>query len=35
MDYGAAHAAKYGHERYGKTYEGVYEDWQPGQKYIL
>ena len=27
--------AKYGHERYGKTYEGVYEDWQPGQKYIL
>ena len=35
VDYGAAHAAKYGHERYGKTYEGVYEDWQPGQKYIL
>ena len=34
MDYGVAHA-KYGHERYGKTYEGVYEDWQPGQKYIL
>ena len=20
--------AKYGHERYGKTYEGVYKDWQ-------
>ena len=35
MDYGAAHAAKYGHERYGKTYEGVYEDWQPGQKVHL
>ena len=35
VDYGAAHAAKYGHERYGKTYEGVYKDWQPGQKYIL
>ena len=26
--------AKYGHERYGKTYEGVYKDWKPGQKYI-
>lgn len=35
MDYGAAHAAKYGHERYGKTYEGVYKDWQPGQKVHL
>ena len=35
VDYGAAHAAKYGHERYGKTYEGVYEDWQPGQKVHL
>ena len=34
VDYGAAHAAKYGHERYGKTYEGVYKDWKPGQKYI-
>lgn len=34
VDYGAAHAAKYGHERYGKTYEGVYKDWQPGKKYI-
>ena len=33
VDYGA-HAAKYGHERYGKTYEGVYKDWKPGQKYI-
>ncbi|WP_458334914.1 YSIRK-targeted triacylglycerol lipase, partial [Staphylococcus haemolyticus] len=35
VDYGAAHAAKYGHERYGKTYEGVYKDWQPGQKVHL
>ena len=34
VDYGRTRA-KYGHERYGKTYEGVYEDWQPGQKYIL
>lgn len=35
MDYGAAHAEKYGHDRYGKTYEGVYKDWQPGQKVHL
>ncbi|WP_251942725.1 YSIRK-type signal peptide-containing protein [Staphylococcus sp. Marseille-Q5304] len=35
VDYGAAHAAKYGHDRYGKTYEGVYKDWQPGQKVHL
>ena len=33
--YGAAHAERYGHERYGKTYEGVYKDWQPGQKVHL
>lgn len=32
VDYGAAHAAKYGHSRYGKTYEGVYKDWKPGKK---
>ncbi|EGQ0372854.1 YSIRK-type signal peptide-containing protein [Staphylococcus pseudintermedius] len=35
VDYGAAHAAKYGHSRYGKTYEGVYKDWKPGQKVHL
>ncbi|CAL29299.1 YSIRK-targeted triacylglycerol lipase [Staphylococcus carnosus] len=35
VDYGAAHAEKYGHERYGKTYEGVYPEWQPGQKVHL
>ncbi|MGV3244809.1 YSIRK-targeted triacylglycerol lipase [Staphylococcus sp. 11261D007BR] len=35
VDYGAAHAAKYGHDRYGKTYEGVYKDWQPSQKVHL
>lgn len=35
VDYGAAHAERYGHERYGKTYEGVYQDWQPGQKVHL
>lgn len=35
VDYGAAHAEKYGHERYGKTYEGVYKDWEPGKKVHL
>ncbi len=35
VDYGAAHAAKYGHERYGRTYEGIMRDWQPGKKIHL
>lgn len=35
VDYGAAHAAKYGHERYGRTYAGAYKDWKPGQKIHL
>ncbi|MFW3591361.1 YSIRK-targeted triacylglycerol lipase [Staphylococcus caprae] len=35
VDYGAAHAARYGHKRYGRTYEGVYKDWKPGQKVHL
>ena len=35
VDYGAAHAGKYGHDRYGKTYEGVYKDWEPGKKVHL
>ncbi|WP_436950967.1 YSIRK-targeted triacylglycerol lipase [Staphylococcus shinii] len=35
VDYGAAHAAKYGHKRYGKTYEGIMPDWEPGQKVHL
>ncbi|MFT2204269.1 YSIRK-targeted triacylglycerol lipase [Staphylococcus chromogenes] len=30
VDYGAAHSEKFGHERYGKTYEGVLKDWKPG-----
>ncbi|WP_274704574.1 YSIRK-targeted triacylglycerol lipase [Staphylococcus ratti] len=29
VDYGAAHAKKYGHKRYGATYEGVYPEWSP------
>ena len=35
VDYGAAHAEKYGHARYGRTYEGVFKEWQPGQKVHL
>lgn len=27
VDYGAVHAAKYGHERYGPTYPGLLPDW--------
>ena len=27
VDYGAAHAAKYGHERYGRTFPGLLPDW--------
>ncbi|NFO04827.1 lipase [Clostridium botulinum] len=26
VDYGEAHAKKYGHERYGRTFEGIYKD---------
>lgn len=35
VDYGAAHATKYGHERYGRTYEGILPNWHPGQKIHL
>ena len=31
VDYGAAHAAKYGHHRYGRTYKGIMRDWEPGK----
>ena len=31
----AAHAAKYGHHRYGRTYKGIMRDWEPGKKFIL
>jgi len=27
VDYGAAHSEKYGHERYGRTYEPLFEGW--------
>nr|WP_241523184.1 YSIRK-type signal peptide-containing protein [Staphylococcus delphini] len=35
VDYGAAHATKYGHERYGRTYEGILPNWHPGQRIHL
>ncbi|EXI91400.1 MAG: Lipase precursor [Candidatus Accumulibacter sp. BA-94] len=27
VDYGQAHAAMYGHKRYGRTFTGLYPDW--------
>ncbi len=27
VDYGAAHSKKFGHERFGTTYDGIYPDW--------
>src|SRR5699024_75581 len=27
VDYGAAHAEEHGHDRYGRTFEGIYPDW--------
>ena len=27
VDYGAAHSAKYGHARFGRTYPGIYPEW--------
>ncbi|MDK4085194.1 YSIRK-type signal peptide-containing protein [Staphylococcus pseudintermedius] len=35
VDYGAAHAAQYGHERFGKIYKGIMPDWRPGKKVHL
>ncbi|WP_425319122.1 YSIRK-targeted triacylglycerol lipase [Staphylococcus lutrae] len=35
VDYGAAHAARYGHNRYGRTYEGIMPNWAPGKKIHL
>jgi triacylglycerol lipase len=32
VDYGAAHAAKYGHDRFGRVYPGILRDWgTPGK----
>ncbi len=35
VDYGAAHAAKYGHERYGKIFPGIYPEWNEASKIHL
>ncbi|RIM74790.1 esterase/lipase family protein, partial [Staphylococcus arlettae] len=35
VDYGARHAEKFGHDRYGKTYKGIYPEWEPGKKVHL
>ena len=35
VDYGAYHSQKYGFNRYGKTYPGIYPDWEPGKKLHL
>ncbi|MGV2874453.1 triacylglycerol lipase [Macrococcus capreoli] len=35
VDYGAYHSKKFGHHRFGKTYDGIFPDWQPGQKVHL
>ena len=35
VDYGAAHAKKYGHERYGRTFEGIYKDVSDANKIHL
>lgn len=35
VDYGAAHAAKFGHNRYGRTYEGLVPNWDEINKVHL
>ncbi|EOP79331.1 hypothetical protein IGM_06310 [Bacillus cereus HuB4-4] len=35
VDYGAAHAKEHGHDRYGRTYPGVYPQWSEQQKVNL
>ncbi|MGG3466785.1 lipase [Neobacillus pocheonensis] len=35
VDYGAAHAKKYGHERYGQTFPGLYSEWNGKSKIHL
>ncbi|SEN06199.1 triacylglycerol lipase [Mesobacillus persicus] len=35
VDYGAAHAKKYGHNRYGRTYPGIYSQWDRNHKIHL
>jgi triacylglycerol lipase len=35
VDYGAAHSARYGHARYGRSYPGVYPQWSDANKLHL
>ncbi|NJI01597.1 esterase/lipase family protein [Staphylococcus agnetis] len=35
VDYGAYRSKKYGFERYGNTYPGIYKNWKPGKKIHL
>jgi triacylglycerol lipase len=35
VDYGAAHAAEHGHDRFGRTYPGIYSEWGPSRKIHL
>lgn len=35
VDYGAAHAKKYGHNRFGRTYPGIYSQWDQNHKIHL
>lgn len=35
VDYGAAHAEKYGHERFGRTFPGIYPEWDGESKIHL
>lgn len=35
VDYGAVHSAKYGHERYGRTFPGIYPTWGADNKVHL
>lgn len=35
VDYGEAHAKKYGHNRYGRTYAGIYRQWDSNHKIHL
>ncbi|WP_250507200.1 hypothetical protein [Caballeronia sp. GAFFF3] len=35
VDYGAVHSARYGHERYGRSYPGVFPEWSEEHKVHL
>ena len=35
VDYGTAHAKEHGHDRYGRTYQGLYQEWDQENKVHL